>query len=53
LVRGGEVQQVASKLSGVPVLKGTRDQDDLIFDNYQVGLSADEIADVYDLGPIR
>jgi len=29
----GEVEQVAGKLSGVPVLKGTRVQADLVLDN--------------------
>ena len=47
----GEVEQVAGKLSGVPVLKGTCVQADLVLANYKAGLSADEIAEVYDLRP--
>jgi uncharacterized protein (DUF433 family) len=46
-----EVEQVEGRLSGVPVLKDTRMQADLVVDNYQAGLSVDEIADVYDLDP--
>jgi uncharacterized protein (DUF433 family) len=46
-----EVEQVEGKLSGVPVLKDTRMQADLVIDNYQAGLSADEIAEVYRLDP--
>jgi uncharacterized protein (DUF433 family) len=44
-----EVEQVEGKLSGVPVLKHTRMQADLVLDNYQAGLSAEEIADIYRL----
>ncbi len=46
-----EVEQVEGRLSGVPVLKDTRMQADLVADNYQAGLSVEEIADVYDLDP--
>jgi uncharacterized protein (DUF433 family) len=46
-----EVEQVEGKVSGVPILKHTRMQADLVVDNYQAGLSVDEIADVYDLDP--
>ncbi len=44
-----EVEQVEGKLSGVPVLKDTRMQADLVADNYQAGLPAEEIADLYHL----
>jgi uncharacterized protein (DUF433 family) len=44
-----EVERVEGKLSGVPVLKDTRVQADLVLDNYQAGLSAEEIADIYRL----
>jgi uncharacterized protein (DUF433 family) len=44
-----EVEQVEGKLSGVPVLKDTRMQADLVLDNYQAGLPAEEIADLYHL----
>lgn len=37
------------KLSGVPVLKGTRMQADSILTNYRSGLAADEIAEVFEL----
>jgi uncharacterized protein (DUF433 family) len=37
------------KLSGVPVLKGTRMQADSILANYRSGLRADEIAEVFEL----
>jgi uncharacterized protein (DUF433 family) len=42
-----EVERVEGKLSGVPILKHTRMQADLVLDNYQAGLSAEEIAEVY------
>ncbi len=37
------------KLSGVPVLKGTRMQADSIVENYLGGLPANEIAEVFEL----
>ncbi len=37
------------KLSGVPVLKGTRMQADSILETYQSGLGVDEIAEVSEL----
>jgi len=37
------------KLSGVPVLKGTRMQADSILANHRSGLAADEIAEVFEL----
>jgi uncharacterized protein (DUF433 family) len=46
-----EVEQVEGKLSGVPILKHTRMQADLVVDNYQAGLPAEEIAEVYLLDP--
>jgi uncharacterized protein (DUF433 family) len=46
-----EVERVEGKKGGVPILKHTRMQADLVVDNYQAGLSVDEIADVYDLDP--
>ena len=36
------------KLSGVPVLKGTRMQAASILENYSSGLSPDEIAEVFE-----
>jgi uncharacterized protein (DUF433 family) len=46
-----EVEQVEGKVSGVPILKHTRMQADLVADNYQAGLSVEEIADTYGLDP--
>jgi uncharacterized protein (DUF433 family) len=46
-----EVEQVEGKRGGVPILKHTRMQADLVADNHQAGLSVEEIADVYDLDP--
>ena len=46
-----EVERVEGKKGGVPILKHTRMQADLVVDNYQAGLSADEIAEVYLLDP--
>ncbi len=46
-----EVEQVEGKKGGVPILKHTRMQADLVVDNYQAGLSVEEIADVYHLDP--
>lgn len=37
------------KLSGVPVLRGTRMQADSIVENHRSGLPADEIAEVFEL----
>ena len=37
------------KLSGVPVLKGTRMQADSILQNYRSGLPEDEIAEIFEL----
>jgi uncharacterized protein (DUF433 family) len=42
---------VEGKLSGVPILKHTRMQADLVLDNYDAGLSAEELAEVYLLDP--
>jgi uncharacterized protein (DUF433 family) len=46
-----EVERVEGKKGGVPILKHTRMQADLVLDNYHAGLSADEIAEVYLLDP--
>lgn len=46
-----EVEVIPEKVSGAPVLKGTRVQADLVLDNHRVGLSAAEIADLYTLRP--
>jgi uncharacterized protein (DUF433 family) len=44
-----DVERVADRLSGVPVLRGTRVQVDSIIMNYEAGLSAEEIADLFQL----
>jgi len=44
-----EVEAVPEKVSGAPVLRGTRMQADLVLDNHRVGLSAAEIANLYTL----
>jgi uncharacterized protein (DUF433 family) len=44
-----EVERVEGKKGGVPLLKDTRMQADLVIDNCQAGLSAEEIVEVYDL----
>lgn len=43
------------KVSGVPILKGTRMQADSIVENFRSGLPADEIAEVFELpvGSVR
>jgi len=37
------------KVSGVPILKGTRMQADSVVENYEDGSSVDEIADNFDI----
>ncbi len=44
-----EVEQVQGKVSGVPILKGTRVQVNAITGNYQEGYSAQEVADMFRL----
>jgi uncharacterized protein (DUF433 family) len=44
-----EVEQVPGKVSGVPILRGTRVQADAIVEIYEVGLGAAEIAVTFDL----
>jgi uncharacterized protein (DUF433 family) len=39
------------KVSGAPILKGTRMPVDAIVENYADGLPADEIAEVFELPP--
>jgi uncharacterized protein (DUF433 family) len=43
------VESVPGKVSGVPILKGTRMPADAIVENYASGLPADEIAEVFQL----
>ena len=45
------VETVPGKVSGVPVLKGTRVPADAVVENYECGESADEIAFNFDLEP--
>lgn len=45
------VEIVPGKVSGVPILKGTRMPADAIVENYRDGLPADEIAEVFELPP--
>ncbi len=43
------VEVVPGKVSGVPILKGTRVQADSIVENYESGSPVDEIADNFDI----
>lgn len=43
------VEVIPGKVSGVPLLKGTRMPADAILENYADGLPADEIAEVFEL----
>jgi uncharacterized protein (DUF433 family) len=45
----GEVEQISGRINGVPLLKGTRVQVDAIIDNYELGLSENEIAEMFHL----
>ena len=49
------VEIVPGKVSGVPVLKGSRMPADAIVENYQDGLPAEEIAELFELpaGSVR
>jgi uncharacterized protein (DUF433 family) len=47
------VEVVPGKVSGVPLLKGTRVPADGILENYQAGESVEEIAYNFDLDPER
>ena len=49
------VESVPGKVSGVPLLKGSRMPADAILENYLDGLPADEISDVFELPvePVR
>jgi uncharacterized protein (DUF433 family) len=44
-----EVEQIPGKVSGVPILKGTRVQADAVWENYQDGISVEEVADLFRL----
>jgi len=44
-----EVEQIPGKVSGVPLLKGTRVQADAIAENYDEGFTAQEVADMFRL----
>jgi uncharacterized protein (DUF433 family) len=44
-----EVERSPGKVSGVPILKRTRVQADGIWINHAEGLSAEEVADLFDL----
>ncbi|MGE4045614.1 MAG: DUF433 domain-containing protein [Acetobacteraceae bacterium] len=43
------VERIAGTVSGVPVVKGTRVPAQLIVDNFDAGVSPEEIADMFDL----
>lgn len=45
------VEQVPGKVSGVPLLKGTRMPVQTILDNLDYGMSADEVAATWELDP--
>lgn len=45
------VETVPGKVSGVPVLKGTRVPADGVIENYEAGESVEEIAFNFDLDP--
>jgi len=45
------VETVSGKVSGAPVIKGTRVQADAVLENYEAGESVDEIAYNFDLRP--
>jgi uncharacterized protein (DUF433 family) len=43
------VERVPGKVSGVPILKGTRVQADSILENYEGGSPIEEISDNFDI----
>ncbi len=43
------VEVIPGKVGGVPLLKGTRMPADVVLENYQDGLPAEEIAEVFQL----
>ena len=43
------VEVIPGKVSGVPILKGTRMPADAIVENYMDGLPSEEIAEVFEL----
>ena len=43
------VERVPGKVSGVPILKGTRVQADSILENYEGGAPIEEISDNFDI----
>jgi len=43
------VEVIPGKVSGVPILKGTRLPADIILENYEGGSPVDEIADNFDM----
>jgi uncharacterized protein (DUF433 family) len=43
------VEQVPGKVSGVPILRGSRVQADSVLENFESGESAEDIADNFDL----
>ena len=45
------VEVVPGKVSGAPILRGTRVQADTVLESYELGESVDEIADSFDLRP--
>ena len=45
----GQVERVLGKVSGVPILKGTRVQADAVLGNFEAGESPESIADMFDL----
>jgi uncharacterized protein (DUF433 family) len=47
--RCNEVEQIPGKVGGVPILKRSRVQAEIVTINHEAGLSAEEIADLFDL----
>jgi uncharacterized protein (DUF433 family) len=45
------VETVPGKVSGVPLVKGSRVQADTVLESHQLGESVDEIAYSFDLNP--
>ena len=44
-----EIERIPGKVSGTPILKHRRVQADAVWENYRDGLSAEEVADTFDL----
>ena len=44
-----QVEQVPGKVSGVPILKGTRVQAEAVLGNYALGETPESISEIFDL----